>query len=77
MVDRVQAEKREVGGELGVVLRGGHGVGIRASAKVPPYCHDWKQQQPRNGLIVVRHPDLGETVRMADAFGTDVHMFAQ
>ncbi len=38
---------------------------------------DWKQTLLSDGFIVVRHPDLAETVRMADAFGTDVHMFAQ
>lgn len=38
---------------------------------------DWKQTLLSDGFVVVRHPDLHETVRMADAFGTDVHMFAE
>lgn len=38
---------------------------------------DWLQTLVSDGFLVVRHPDLEETVRMADRVGTELRLFAQ
>ncbi|MDX1502011.1 MAG: ATP-grasp domain-containing protein [Thermoanaerobaculia bacterium] len=37
---------------------------------------DWKQTLLSDGWLVVRHPDLGRTLEIADAVGTDLRLFA-
>ncbi|MCA1825011.1 MAG: ATP-grasp domain-containing protein [Frankia sp.] len=37
---------------------------------------NWKQTLISDGMVVVRHPDLGATVEMADRFATDLQLFA-
>jgi len=37
---------------------------------------DWKQVQISDGYVILRHPDLQETIRMADAVGTDLRLYA-
>jgi hypothetical protein len=37
---------------------------------------DWKQVQISDGFIIVRHPDLQETIAMTDAIGTDLTLYA-
>lgn len=37
---------------------------------------DWLQTLVSDGYLLVRHPDLGETMRMAEAAATDVQVYA-
>jgi hypothetical protein len=37
---------------------------------------DWLQTLISDGMVVVRHPDLDETLRIADRVGTDLQMYA-
>ena len=37
---------------------------------------DWLQTLVSDGFIMLRHPDLDETLRMADAVGSELHLFA-
>ena len=37
---------------------------------------DWLQTLISDGMVVVRHPDLSETLRIADRVGTDLQMYA-
>jgi biotin carboxylase len=37
---------------------------------------NWKQTLISDGFIMLRHPDLATTLRMADAVGTDLKMYA-
>ena len=37
---------------------------------------NWKQTLVSDGMIMVRHPDLGRTLEIADRFGTELQMFA-
>jgi hypothetical protein len=38
---------------------------------------DWRQTQKADGRLIVRHPDWDETMRMALAAASNVHVFAQ
>jgi hypothetical protein len=38
---------------------------------------DWLQTLVSDGFIMLRHPDLQQTLDMADAVGTDVHLYAE
>jgi len=38
---------------------------------------DWMQTLVSDGFIMLRHPDLDETLRMADAVGTDLTLYAE
>jgi biotin carboxylase len=38
---------------------------------------DWLQTLVSDGFIMLRHPDLAETLRMADAVGSELHLFAE
>lgn len=38
---------------------------------------NWKQTLLSDGYVIVRHPDLGATIEMADRVGTDVRMLAE
>jgi hypothetical protein len=37
---------------------------------------NWLQTLVSDGFIAVRHPDIGETLRMADAAATDIQLYA-
>src|SRR5262245_22764068 len=37
---------------------------------------DWLQTLISDGMVVVRHPDLDETIRIADRVGTDLQLYA-
>jgi len=37
---------------------------------------DWMQTLVSDGFIMLRHPDLEETLRMADAVGSELHLYA-
>jgi hypothetical protein len=37
---------------------------------------DWRQTLVSDGFIMLRHPDLDETLRMADAVGSELHLNA-
>ena len=37
---------------------------------------DWKQVQVSDGFLIVRHPDLGTTVEIADRVATDLRLYA-
>jgi len=37
---------------------------------------NWKQTLLSDGHVIVRHPDLGATMEIADRFGTDVRLYA-
>lgn len=37
---------------------------------------DWRQTLVSDGFLVVRHPDLGRTLEMADAVGTELQLYA-
>ena len=38
---------------------------------------DWLQTLVSDGFIMLRHPDLEETLRMADAVGSELHLYAE
>ncbi len=38
---------------------------------------DWRKTLVSDGFIMLRHPDLDETVAMADAVGTDLNVYAE
>ena len=37
---------------------------------------DWLQTLVSDGFIMLRHPDLDETLAMADAVGSELHLYA-
>jgi len=38
---------------------------------------DWKKTLVSDGFIMLRHPDLAETLKMADAVGSELNLFAE
>jgi len=38
---------------------------------------DWRKTLVSDGFIMLRHPDLNETLSMADAVGSELQMFAE
>jgi hypothetical protein len=38
---------------------------------------DWLKTLVSDGFIMLRHPDLDETIRMADAVGSELHLYAE
>ena len=38
---------------------------------------DWRKTLVSDGFVMLRHPDLKETLEMADAVGTDLHLYAE
>ncbi len=38
---------------------------------------DWVQAQISDGFVILRHPELQETLRMADLVGTDLQLYAE
>ncbi len=50
-----------------------------AAIELLPIGHlrrDWRQTQVSDGFLIVRHPDLGATLEMADRIGFDLRMIA-
>ena len=37
---------------------------------------NWKQTLVSDGWVVVRHPDLGHTIELADKVATDLRLYA-
>ncbi len=38
---------------------------------------DWRKTLVSDGFIMLRHPDLQETLAMADAVGTELQLYAE
>ena len=38
---------------------------------------NWKQTLVSDGFIMLRHPELAETLQMADAVGRELHLYAE
>ncbi|MDH5500801.1 MAG: ATP-grasp domain-containing protein, partial [Gammaproteobacteria bacterium] len=38
---------------------------------------DWRQTLVSDGFVMLRHPDLQKTLEMADAVGSELHMYAE
>ena len=38
---------------------------------------DWRKTLVSDGFVMLRHPDLQQTLEMADAVGTDLHLYAE
>jgi hypothetical protein len=38
---------------------------------------NWRQTLVSDGFVMLRHPDLQSTLEMADAVGTDLHLYAE
>ncbi|MEO1574101.1 MAG: hypothetical protein AAFU65_03985, partial [Pseudomonadota bacterium] len=38
---------------------------------------DWRKTLVSDGFVMLRHPDLARTMAMADAVGSELHLFAQ
>ena len=38
---------------------------------------DWQATVLSDGIVVVRHPDLGSTLEMADRVGVEVRLYAE
>lgn len=55
-----------------------HGPEVVEVDLLPPGAprRDWKQTLVSDGYVIVRHPDLGTTLTIADRFGTDLRIFA-
>ncbi len=41
------------------------------------YRRDWKKTLVSDGFVMLRHPELGKTLEMADAIGSQLHLFAE
>jgi len=72
-----QGRIRLVAGLDGILHRFGPHVAKVDLLPVGAVRRDWKQVQISDGYIIVRHPELQETLRMADAIGTDVQLYAE
>ena len=38
---------------------------------------DWRKTLVSDGFIMLRHPELAETLQMADAVGSELHLYAE
>ena len=38
---------------------------------------DWMKTLVSDGFIMLRHPDLDQTIAMADAVGSELHLYAE
>jgi hypothetical protein len=38
---------------------------------------DWRKTLVSDGFIMLRHPDLGKTLEMADAVGAELQLYAE
>ncbi len=56
-----------------------HGRHVVSVDLLPPGTprRNWKSTLLSDGWVIVRHPDLGTLLEIADRFGTDVQMFAE
>ncbi|PZS26077.1 MAG: hypothetical protein DLM59_18930 [Pseudonocardiales bacterium] len=55
-----------------------YGEHVAAIDLLPVGAHrrDWRATLISDGMVIVRHPDLSTTVEIADAFATDLQMYA-
>lgn len=56
-----------------------HGENVVAETLLRPGEHrrNWKQTLVSDGYLILRHPDLVQTLRMADAAGSDIQLYAR
>jgi hypothetical protein len=56
-----------------------HGDAIAALELLPVGAHrrDWRATLISDGMIIVRHPELAELIRIADRFASEVRMYAR
>ncbi len=71
-----QGRIRHVEGLDGLLGRFGPHVAKVDLLAVGEPRRDWKQVQISDGFVILRHPDLAETIRMADAVATDLRIYA-
>jgi len=71
-----QGRIRRIDGLDGIVDRFGSHIARIDLLSLGAPRRDWKQVQISDGFIVVRHPDLQETLKMTDAIGTDLTLYA-
>jgi hypothetical protein len=71
-----QGRIRRVDGLEGILDRFGPHIARVDLLPVGAPRRDWKQVQISDGFIIVRHPDLQETIGMTDAIGTDLTLYA-
>ncbi|MBI5849429.1 MAG: ATP-grasp domain-containing protein [Planctomycetes bacterium] len=67
---------RRIEGLDGLLARYGEHVAHIDLVRVGEQRRDWRQVVTGDGWIVVRHPELETTMRMADQFGTDLRIYA-
>jgi biotin carboxylase len=55
-----------------------YGEHVAAIDLLPVGAHrrDWRATLISDGMVIVRHPELAATVEVADAFATDLHLYA-
>lgn len=73
---RGQGRIHRIEGLDGILERYGKHVARVDLLPVGAPRRDWKQVQISDGFVIVRHPDLQETLKMTDAVGTDLNLFA-
>lgn len=67
---------RRIEGLDGLLARYGEHVAHIDLVRVGEKRRDWRQVVTGDGWVVVRHPELETTLRMADQFGTDLRIYA-
>ncbi|MGB5511513.1 MAG: hypothetical protein WBM87_07385 [Woeseiaceae bacterium] len=60
-------------------LQARYGEHVVWNTLLPPGTprRDWRKTLVSDGFIMLRHPDLTETMAMADAVGAELHMYAE
>ncbi len=64
-------------GEQALQQRFGEHVVWNTLLKPGQQRRDWRQTLVSDGFIMLRHPDLEQTLSMADAVASELHLFAQ
>jgi hypothetical protein len=61
------------------VLQARFGEHVVWNTLLPPGTprRDWRKTLVSDGFIMLRHPDLAETLAMADAVGSELHLYAE
>jgi len=67
---------QKIEGLESLLQRFGHDVAAVELLPVGARRRDWQNVQVSDGFLVVRHPDLGRTMAMADAVGHDLRLYA-
>ena len=47
-----------------------------APAEPVRFASNWQMTSIADGFLIVRHPELQATLRMADRVGSELHLFA-